>query len=135
MYNAFPESRICSSGCKPFLIRNSGSIQLGPFRSIQMGLVTFKGDGPGELVGDYEAWWSLALLSGGYWTARTFLPNIVSLPSLRSLLLPQCTYTQGYPSSAQPVSMATSCSSIFSSPSEMSLKESCPSGKCSSDTL
>lgn len=88
MYNAFPESRISSSGCIPFLIRNSVSEQLGPFHLIQMGLVTLKGDGPGELVGDYDSWWSLALLSGGYRTARAFLPNIFSLPSPRSLLLP-----------------------------------------------
>lgn len=97
MDNAFPESGISSSGCNPFLIRNSISKQLGPFHLIQMGLVTLKGDGPGELVGDYDAWWSLALLLGGYWTAQAFLPNIFSLPSPRSLLLPLCKYAQDYP--------------------------------------
>lgn len=135
MYNAFPESRISSSGCNPFLIRNSGRVQLGPFHLIQMGLVTLKGDGPGELVGDCEAWWSSALRSGGYWTGRAFLPNIFSLPSPRSLLLPPCKYPQSYSWSAQPMSTATSCSSVFFPTSVMSLKEPCLSGKHSSDTL
>lgn len=75
-----------------------------------------KDDRPEDLVGDHEAWWSLALLLGGFWTAQTFLPN--SLPPPGSPLPPLYKHAQRSPSSAKPVSRLISCSVSFLSASQ-----------------